>query len=137
MVAILLVVLLGCVALAVDIGYLYVVRAELQRAADSAALAGALALGRGSDDSPLGDYYQSSEEVYIQAEKYALLNAAAGKGVAINRHSDVTIGYLEYPRDLSAALQTVPLDQCNAVKVIARRDSSNTDGQVNLFFASI
>ena len=41
MVAVLLVLLLGCVALAVDIGYLYVVRTELQRTADAAAMAGA------------------------------------------------------------------------------------------------
>ncbi|GAH58683.1 unnamed protein product, partial [marine sediment metagenome] len=47
-VAIMLAVLLGCAALAVDIGYLYVARAELQRTADSSALAGAQALSRGS-----------------------------------------------------------------------------------------
>ena len=55
MVAVMLVVLLGCVALAVDIGYLYVARAELQRAADAAALAGAQAMGR-DYDSPFGEY---------------------------------------------------------------------------------
>lgn len=137
MVAILMVVLLGCVALAVDIGHLYVARAELQRAADSAALAGALALGRGSDDSPLGDYYPSSEEVYSQAELYAVSNPVVGQGAVVNRNSDITIGYLEYPRNLSASLQTVALDQCNAVQVIARRDSSNPKGKVQLFFAPI
>ena len=137
MVAVLLVVLLGCVALAVDIGHLYVARTELQRAADSAALAGAIALGRGSDDAPYGDYYRSSEDIYSQAEQYANLNAVVGSGVVLNRYSDVKIGYLQYPRDLSASLQIVPLDACNAVYVIARRDSSNSDGKVKLFFAPI
>ena len=137
MVAILMVVLLGCVALAVDMGHLYVARTELQRAADSAALAGALALGRGSDDAPFGYYYPSSEKVYSQAEKYAGLNAVVGQGVTVDRTTDVKIGYLQYPRDLSTNLQIVPLDACNAVQVIARRDSSNSDGKVKLFFAPI
>ncbi|KKL08384.1 hypothetical protein LCGC14_2576400, partial [marine sediment metagenome] len=51
MVAVMLVVLLGCVALAVDIGYLYVARAELQRTADAAALAGVSELPE-SPESP-------------------------------------------------------------------------------------
>ena len=137
MVAIMLVVLLGCAALAIDIGHLYVARTELQRAADASALAGAMALGRGSEDDPYGDYYRFSEDVYSQAEKYANLNAVVGRGVVLNRNSDIKIGYLQYPRDLTASLQIVPLDSCNAVQVIARRDSSNADGRVGLFFAHI
>ncbi|NIA06030.1 MAG: hypothetical protein GWP14_00065 [Actinobacteria bacterium] len=135
MVAILLVALLGCAALAVDVGYLYVARAELQRSADAAALAGAQALGRGLE-SPFGEYI-SANDIYSQAEKYAGLNAVVGTGVEVNRNSDIKIGYLANPRDLSVPLQTVALDQCNAVQVIARRDSSNTDGEVKLFFAPI
>ena len=136
MVAVLLVVLLGCVALAVDIGYLYIARTELQRTADAAALAGAMALGRSSSDSPSGDYYQSSEDVYIEAEQYASLNAAVGQSVVLNRNSDIAIGYLQFPHDLNDALQTVALDQANAVQVIARR-TANNGGEVPLFFASI
>ncbi len=136
MVAVLLVVLLGCVALAVDIGYLYVARTELQRTADAAAMAGALALGRSSSDGASGDYHQSSEEVYSEAEKYASLNAAVAQGVVLNRNSDITIGYLQFPHNLNAALQIVPLDQANAVQVIARR-SSNTGGEIPLFFAPL
>jgi len=137
LVAILLVVLLGCAALAIDIGYLYVARAELQRTADAAAMAGAQALGRSSSDSPSGDYYQSSEEIYSQAELYASLNAVARQGVVLDRYGDIKIGYLQYPHDLNTTLQTVPLDQCNAVQVIARRDSSNSAGRISLFFAPI
>ena len=136
MVAILLAVLLGCAALAVDIGHLYVARAELQRTADAAALAGAQALGRSSSDSATGDYYQSSEDVYIEAEKYAGLNAAVGQSVTLDRNSDITIGYLQFPHDLSASMQTVALDQANAVRVIARRNA-NTGGEIPLFFAPL
>ncbi|MCE5264195.1 MAG: pilus assembly protein TadG-related protein, partial [Deltaproteobacteria bacterium] len=41
LVAFLMIVFLGIAALALDIGYLYVVRTELQNAADASALAGA------------------------------------------------------------------------------------------------
>ena len=134
MVAVLLVVLLGCVALAVDIGYLYVARAELQRTADAAALAGVQALGRDSD-SPFGEYLYA-EDIYDQAESYAYSNNVANQGVTLNRYNDITIGYLEFPHDLSTTLQIVPLDQANAVQVIARR-SSDTGGEIPLFFAPL
>ena len=71
MVAVLMVVLLGCVALAVDIGYLYVARAELQRAADAAALAGAQALARASD-TPVGEHLYL-KYIYNQEELVFLL----------------------------------------------------------------
>lgn len=46
LVAIMLSVLLGAVALAIDVGYMMNTRTELQRIADGAALAGARTLGR-------------------------------------------------------------------------------------------
>jgi Flp pilus assembly protein TadG len=49
LVAISLVMLLSFVALAIDAGYIYVSRAQMQRAADAAALAGASALMEGED----------------------------------------------------------------------------------------
>ncbi len=134
MVAVLLVVLLGCVALAVDIGYLYVARAELQRTADAAALAGAQALGR-DVDQPFGEYL-FAEDIYAQVESYALSNHVIRQGVVLNRKTDITIGYLADTHDRKAALQIVPLDQANAVQVIARRNSSS-GGEIPLFFASI
>ena len=134
MVAVLLVVLLGCVALAVDIGYLYVARAELQRTADAAAMAGAQALARGSDN-PFGEYLLA-ESVYSQAESYASLNSAAQQGVVLDRNTDITIGFLPNPHDLNTTMQSVALDYANAVQVIARR-SANNGGEIPLFFAPL
>ena len=135
LVAVLLVVLLGCVALAVDIGYLYVARAELQRAADAGAMAGAQALGRDSDN-PFDEFIYLWD-IYNQAKSSAEANTCAGSAVRITQLSDVKIGYLEDPRDLTANLQTVPLDQCNAVQVTARRTASSQGGAIGLFFAPI
>ncbi len=134
MVAVMLVVLLGCAALAVDIGYLYVARAELQRTADAAALAATQALARGSD-IPFGEHLYP-ENIYSQAESYALLNQVIRQGVVLNRNTDITIGYLANPHDRSATLQIVPLDQCNAVQVTARRTASS-GGEIPLFFAPL
>jgi len=136
LVAILLMVLLGCAALAVDIGYLYVARAELQRAADAAAMAGAQALGRGSD-APVGEYFLSGSEVRNQARSLAELNNCLRQAVVLDSDADITIGYLADPHDRSATIQTVSLDQANAVQVIAQRTSSNSGGEIPLFFAPL
>lgn len=134
MVAILMVVLLGCAALAVDMGHLYVARAELQRTADAAALAGAQSLGRGSD-SPFGEFLYA-DDIYSQAESYALSNKVVQAGVVLDRNTDIIVGYLEDIHDRSAALQIVSLDQANAVQVIARRIAGN-GGEIPLFFAPL
>ena len=72
--ALFLVVFIGFVALAVDLGYLYLVRGELQNAADSGALAGAqvLYINEGKQINPDADQVALS---YVQAnysEKYAV-----------------------------------------------------------------
>ena len=135
MVAVLMVVLLGCVALAVDIGYLYVARTELQRAADAGALAGAQALGRDSD-SLFGEFLYLSR-IYSQAQSLAEANSCAGQSVAIDAGADVRIGYIADPHDLDASLQVVALDQCNAVQVTAHRTSASSLGRISLFFGPI
>ena len=135
MTAVMLVVLLGCVALAVDIGHLYVARAELQRAADASALAGAQAMGRDLEH-PFGEYIFAND-LYSQAESYAQSNDCADQGVILDRNADIKVGYLTNPRDLNATLQTLPLDQCNAIQVIAHRSASRPTGEVPLFFARL
>ena len=135
MVAILIVVLLGCAAFAVDIGHLYVARTELQRAADSAALAGASGLAR-AQANPLGEYLVAND-IYSRAEAYALANNCVLQGVALDRNTDIKVGYLADPHDLNATLQILPLDQCNAVQIVAHRSTSNAAGKVPLFFAPI
>jgi len=64
-VAIVMVVLVLCAALAVDVGYLLSVRRQLQTAADAAALAGCRVLAEGGSDA----------EVLAEAQAYATNNA--------------------------------------------------------------
>src|SRR4030067_1579475 len=67
-VAILIAVFIGFAALAVDIGHLYVVRNELQNAADAGALAGARFL-----------YYEDGAAVNEGANQIAFVAAIANK----------------------------------------------------------
>jgi hypothetical protein len=68
LVALLIVVLMGVAALAVDIGHLLVVRNELQNAADAACLAGARFL-----------YADNGERVHLEASEIAYQAAAANR----------------------------------------------------------
>lgn len=140
--AVLLVVLLGITALAVDYGYLLLTRAELQSAADAAALAGA---GRLLDDSLLSDQGSMSETIYharTRAVQYAQLNAAAMQPVLIDRNDanapdgDVVVGYLGDPSDLDEPMSFSDADQFNTVKVTVRRGTA-TGNPVTLFFAPL
>ena len=76
--AVMLVVLLAMVVFAIDIGYICLTRTQLQAAADSAALAAAVALGDGGDQSR------------ANAVHYAGLHAAAHESIAVVASDDVS-----------------------------------------------
>lgn len=125
--ALMIVVLVGFVSLAVDLGYMYVTKGQLQNAADAGALAGAA--------MNLGD----STEVKQKAIEFAAKNKAAGDDVAITE-GDVTIG--NWTSTATPRFSTDPLRKpINAVRVVARRTvagaSAADQGQVQLFFGKI
>jgi Flp pilus assembly protein TadG len=81
-VALILVVLLGMTALAVDLGILLGVRTEAQRTADAAALAGAsVLLLNGQDEAGARD----------EAVAFAARNRVGGENLSIDRDADVTV----------------------------------------------
>lgn len=140
--AAMLVVLLGITALAVDYGYLLVVRRELQNAADAAALAGASQL---VDDDALTGQGSMTEEIYqarTKAVAFAQLNQAAMEPVVVDRNDanapdgDVVVGHLANPYDLSEAMSLSDPDTFNTVRVTVRR-SAVTGNPVRLFFARV
>lgn len=143
-VALAMIVLLGMAALAIDVGYLYVVRGELQNAADAGALAGAqeLYLPDGTvnpnADTMADDYVSrnDSEQATVTVESVQRGHWSFGLG-------DLERGF--YPNDSlePASLwdqSTIDLDEnldfINAVQVITIR--TTVDGQVRQpFFARI
>src|SRR5437773_9717337 len=83
MTAVLMIVLIGFVALAVDVGYLYTVRNELQRTADAAAIAAAWELadkdGQVGTETP--DYLSVSAR--NKAVQFASLNKIGNESPAL------------------------------------------------------
>jgi len=111
--------LLGMVAFAVDIGYIVLVRTQLQVAADSAAMSAAASMGR-----PFGD-------VFAIADQYAGYHAAGSKPVELDP-DDVELGLW----DTETRTFTPTPSAGNAVRVVARRDAK-AGGEVPLFFARV
>ena len=130
LVAVLIVVLLGFTVLAVDVGYMYDTRAELQNAADSAAMAAAAFLSSGTP-------VDAEDAVRAEACKYALANVAATKNCVIDSEADVVLGRANLNYATGQYDFTESGYPWDAVKVIVRRDSQRSSGPVTLFFAGI
>ena len=147
-VAIALVMLIGFVALGVDIGYVVATKNELQNVSDSAALAATGLLGQiysgmtyeqqqsydcSSDDTLPSDSY-TNDRLSIIAQAQDVVgsgkNKAGGKNISIDP-GDIFInkwtGSLFGANDYSSP---------DAVRVIARRDGS-VNGPITTFFAKI
>lgn len=131
--AVMIVVLVGFLALAVDLGFLFVTRNEVQNVSDGSSLAGARALG---------DIYQklsySEQQGYScgsgcidtindAAQDVALHNKAAGEAMSV-RVADIVIGQWDGESFSPTLLNP------DAVQVIARRDDVD-NGRVATFFA--
>lgn len=139
--AFLLVVVVGMVAFAVDLGCITNTRSELQNVADAAALAGASQL---MDRNTLRGSSTSASRIAAiaaEAQSYAQMNMAGGVYITLAPNStnsmggDVVVGYLANPSD-PANTMTTTAAQYNAVAVTARR-TSQQNGSLPLFFAPV
>jgi hypothetical protein len=118
LVTVCLLVLLGFVAFAVDLGYVYCSRAEMQRTADASALAGASALMQGEDIA------------IDRAIEGANLNDVARTAVADDEIEPI-VGYWEwYTREFYPNYWEIPVKP-NAVRAIGTRMG------MPLFFAPV
>lgn len=112
-----LVAVVGIAGLAVDGSYFYAVRSQLQVAADSAALAGAV-------------YMSDASLMQAEAVKFARMNIPADQDVLAP--SDVQRGHWDHAAKTFAANAT----PTNAVQVITRKASSNGNS-ASTFFSRI
>jgi hypothetical protein len=138
--ALFLTALLALVAFAVDLGYLLVERAQLQRAADSAAMAAAWELadeGLFKGDPNLTEAINAAR---ILAKRFAGENdvGSIAPDVDLNAANtaggDVVIGYMQDLFDANGTLDTSDPRKFNAVRVYVHRDSIR-NGRVPSFFA--
>jgi hypothetical protein len=138
--AILVVVVIGMAAFAVDIGYICSVQSQLQNAADSAALAGAAQLMQPyvQYNYPNQSASQKSQilstalaNAQSQAEYFASLNAAGDVASLSLPSADIVCGFL----DGQSNFYPTPPDSRfpNSVQVTMRRDSQ-ANHPLNLIF---
>lgn len=120
--AVLMVMMLGMVAFSVDVGYIAVVKTQLQTAVDSSALAACatLSAATAADPSP----------VRIKAKQFAAYHSAGNSPVTL-QDADIEFGTW----DASNRTFTPSASVSNAVRISARRDDSTGGNQ--LFFGPI
>lgn len=110
--AIMLVVMFGMAAFAIEVGMMMVARTNMQSAADSAALAGASVLGKGRP------------ETLIMAKQYAAFHDYLGEPIAV-ADEDIKIGFWD---DATRAFSEDP--NGNAVEVTTRVQGNLTFARV-------
>ncbi len=143
LVAVICPVLFAFAALSVDVGALYDAKAELQRCADAAALAGAGAL---IDERRLrndgGMNLEIDFAVRHTAQEYVQRNRVLGASPTVHLNTsnslggDLVLGTLSDPTNYHEPLSVGNPDEFNSVRVCVRRDPKR-NGPVGLFFAQI
>lgn len=142
--AILIVVLLGMIAFAVDIGYITMARSEAQNAADSAAMAGVTKLADQLRTSTLTSGKPTQTTAHLntardEAIAFALKNYIATHATEL-KTAEVEFGYMSNPFDHSSnTLDTSgwPARPYNACRVTITRDDDHAGGPLKLFFGPI
>lgn len=128
LVTISLTMLVGFMALAIDVGMLYNTKAELQRAADAAALAAAVELGRGGEN-PM-------DRARAVAQDYVNRNTVLGQSTVLTA-SDFTFGQAYIDDTTGKYVFNARENAVNAVRLTVRRTEGSPSGPVPLFFARI
>jgi hypothetical protein len=135
LVAILMAMLIGFAALAIDIGYVATTRNELQNISDAAAIAAAGKLGEIYMEND-GSYNHDTDYESIEtiAQEVGLLNQAAGLSIVI-AGSDIEIGSWNADPGASPRFTSNTVDP-DAVRVtVGRTDDLN--GNIATFFARV
>src|SRR6266567_6047588 len=94
--ALLMTVMIGLLAFAIDLGYAYAVRAELQRSADSAAIAAAWELINKDGQAGSGTTVGLTSTATSKAAQYAAFNKVSNDAPGL-ASGDVVVGYMANP----------------------------------------
>jgi hypothetical protein len=134
--AVLMVTMMAMIAFAVDLGYLYNARTEMQRAADASAIAACWELIDEDVVKGTSNTAVISADARSKARQFVALNKI--NQVAVNlANDDITVGYIAQPGNpsspfLSSGYSAAP----NAVKLRIRR-TAEQNGAVPLFFGPV
>lgn len=128
LIAVMLPVLIALTALTVDVGVMYNARADLQRAADAAAISAAGLLSSKNGD-PMTLARQTAKEIVSR-------NPVMGKTVTVD-DADITFGHAIYTAGTSQFDFVPSTNLPDAVRVVVRKTEGSPNGPLPLFFASI
>lgn len=139
LVVVMLGLMLGMTALAVDVGVMFNARADLQDAADAAAMAGVsayvgdemLKIRMGSSDLSTVTALTDSRSTTT-----SLLNDTFGASGTVIEANDLQMGWIDLLSASSTIVTGVLPDNHNAVTVTVRRTSKGSNGTVDFFFGS-
>lgn len=124
-VALLMVLLLGVVAFAIDVGYISLAKEQLQRAADAAAHAAVMDVNH-------------LDTARLQARRVMNLNPVAGQQLQLP-DADILFGRRTYGLNLESGQTEYQYEwgsrPYNSVKVTARKTEASPNGALELFFA--
>lgn len=135
MTAIMLVMVLGMVAFAVDVGYLVLARSELQRSADSAALAAAWELVDEDELTTGADYAAIETNAQTTAAQFGGFNSVLQATPSVPS-GNVVVGHLASFTDPTAQIDVSGTNAPNVVQVQVSRTAAQ-NGQVPFFMAQI
>ena len=138
-VAISLALTLGIAALAVDLGVLYQAQAELQRAADAAALAATeqliVAQGQDSGEPDGADPLDPLDAATYAAGALARINTVIREEGALNAETDIEFGRAVYMPAIERFEFQPSSEPYDSVRVTVRRTEGNSSGPIDLIFA--
>ena len=133
-------VIIGFGALAVDVGVLYGTRADLQDAADAAALAGVSALTTPDMMQvrmETAEFRTVRHQAREKVHSIAYLNESFGRRHTTVEPKDIGVGWIDLYSATSPLQRHVAPGSNNAVQVIVRRTEGSPNGPVELMFAPI
>jgi len=143
LVAVICPVLFAFAALSIDVGALYDAKAELQRSADAAALAGAGALinerrlrNNGGMDLEIDFAVRHTAQEYVQRNRVLGQAPTVHLNTSNSIGGDIVLGTLSDLTNYHEPLSIGNPDEFNSVRVCVRRDPER-NGPVGLFFARI
>jgi Flp pilus assembly protein TadG len=136
--AFLIVAIMALMALSIDLGYIAVVRTEMQNAADAAALAGTSQLLHPSLLRGAPDQATATGNARTEAQLFASRNTGGNVALTLDANTsntptgDIVCGYLANPTDRTDPMTFTQFP--NSVQVRVHRDNIR-NGSLSLFFA--
>jgi Flp pilus assembly protein TadG len=139
--AFLLVVAFAFAAFAIDLGYITLSKAEIQKTSDAAVMASVIELGEGWSKGPTMTPAQIDAAARLAARDVAAANRAASRSsVYLDQTRDVRFGQYQYNSSTGAWTKAWGVTPYNLAEVTVHRDQAGStlgDAPVNLFFAPV